>query len=127
MPFDIIQSINYMGDKAVAMPGIRRVAENPIYTAMFISIVIMLIVIFVFRNSDNDDPLYIMTLRTGFWTFLATTFIVFCHDKLLTVENETASFNGKYQDLFKDSNFVADEDIVPVSILRAPTVRDDAD
>lgn len=125
MPFNISSSINYMGDKTASIPIIRKIAENPIYTAFIIAIVIMLIITVVFRNVENDEPLYIMSIRAGFWVFLFTIFIIFLHDKILSTENTDQSVSGQYRELFNDKNFsltdkmtIPSSPVEPTSILK---------
>lgn len=132
MPFNVSSSINYLGDKTVSIPIIKTIAENPIYTALIISIIIMLIIIIIFRNTESDDPLYVMTTRAGFWIFLFTIFIIFLHDKILSTENSSKSVLGQYQDLFNDKNFLTVDKVnieqpkteQPVSILKKEPTYD---
>lgn len=108
MPFDIGQSINSITESALRNPSITHVAENPFYTALLIATIVILTVMIVFRNSENDDHMYIMLMRTGFWAFVSISFIILLHDKILTREQQegivpnlftAAPITGEYESL----------------------------
>lgn len=100
MPFDIGESINKLTDFFLKAPILNTVAKNPIYTSFAIVFIIMLIVMFVFRDADTEDPLLIMCLRTGFWVFIFTLGIMLIHNKILMNETITVDKNAAYDGLF---------------------------
>ncbi len=90
MPLDIGESVNYFIDKFLKAPLVSKIARNPVYTAMTIVFVLMLIILFTFRDADcGDDSLLVMTLRTGFYTFIFTCALLFLHNRVLDLPAST--------------------------------------
>lgn len=113
MPFSVGQSINEAGDYFLKSTTIRHILENPIYVALCITIILILIIIVVFRNAETDDPLFIMAIRTGFWVFIGGLACIFLHDKLLYADVKT----GEFAEIFTDKNMISgkyDELIMPI-------------
>lgn len=104
MPFNVGQSINSATDSLLKNENIKRVAQNPVYTAIAITIIVIMITMFVFRNSEHDDSLLVMSLRTGFWSLVTTTLVIFAHDRIIRVDDDT-----NFKDLFSESNLIGDE------------------
>lgn len=108
MPFDVGLSINNATTGLLKNATIKAIAENPIYTAIIIVLVVMMVVLVVFRNSENDNPLPVMTLRTGFWCFIGISVIMLMHNKVLSEQAATvtlpdlftgAPISGEYESL----------------------------
>ena len=70
MPFDIGEVINDISDNILRAPIVKTIATNPIYTAMLISFIVMLIIMFVFRDAETEESMLVMCMRSGFWVFL---------------------------------------------------------
>jgi hypothetical protein len=100
MPFVIGESINTISDAVLRAPIVLTIAQNPIYSSAAISIVVILLIIYIFRDVDSDESLTSMTLRTGFWVFLITTGLMFLHNKILLQELSVLNKNVKYEDVF---------------------------
>lgn len=96
MPFDVAEAINKLGDFVLRAPAIRAVMSNPIYTAMMIVFVMMLIILIMFRDADTTDPLLTTTLRTGFWMFLLLIGVMFLHNKVLSKELDDNTSSNIY-------------------------------
>ncbi len=62
--------------------AVNAIASGPFYTAIVLSIVIMLIAAFVFRDSESSEGLHIMALRVGFWAFVANVMFLYLHYKV---------------------------------------------
>lgn len=127
MPLDIGESINYMADLFLKAPIINTIATNPIYTAMVITFIVMLIVMVVFRDAETEEPLLKMILGCGFWVFLSTLTILFLHNKILTEEKDVVGKNEAYDGVFGgnysgavttggDSNPTLEDSIVPIHL-----------
>jgi hypothetical protein len=113
MPFNIGQSINNVAAYVVHDAKTKEIFRNPIYIALMIIIIIMLLIIVVFRHSENDDPLWTMSLRVGIYGFLVSVFLIFTHDKV-----SHAAEPNELQDLFNDKNMINgayDDIIVPIT------------
>jgi len=114
MPLDIGECINGASDIMMRAPMMVAIASNPIYTAMTIVFIVMLIVLIVFRDTKSEDSILVMTLRAGFWVFLSTLGIIFMHNKILTADTEEQAKG--YGGLFDESTH---PDAVPVIIPSA--------
>ena len=110
MPLDIGECVNKAADSVLRAPFMHATASNPIYTAMLIVFVVMLIVLIVFRDTKSEDSILVMTLRSGFWIFIATLGIIFMHNKVLTADNDEKGYQG----LFEETS--AHPDAVPINI-----------
>jgi len=117
MPLDIGECVNKAAESVLKAPFMRAVASNPIYTAMIIVFVVMLVVLIVFRDTKSEDSILVMTLRSGFWIFLSTLGIIFMHNKVLTADEEIKGYDG----LFEES--VERVDTVPIAIPGAVPPR----
>jgi hypothetical protein len=100
MPFDIGESINSVADALLRAPIINKIATNPIYTALSVVFVVMLIILVVFRDADTSEPLLTLCLRSGFWTFLLLTGVLFLQNKVLTRESDSQGKNTAYENVF---------------------------
>jgi uncharacterized membrane protein YhaH (DUF805 family) len=115
MTFDVGEVINYMIDGFLRAPIVSTIAKNPIYTALVITAIIMLIIMIIFRDIDADETLFTMALRSGFWIFIMMLGILMIHNRVLGAESQTKSVDGQYETVFTPS--VAgrlESDFVPV-------------
>lgn len=127
MPLDVGEAINSFADAILRAPLINTIVHNPIYTAMIITTIVVLIVMFIFRDANTDESLLVLCLRSGFWIFLMMLGVLFLHNKVLITENESHSkdaafeivFNGGYARdiaLGKPVSAVLEDSVVPVHI-----------
>ena len=58
--------------------GTYEIFKNPIYSAIVIALITLLIIIFTFHNSN--DPLWKKSTKTFIYVFLASGFILFLHN-----------------------------------------------
>lgn len=125
MPLDVGETINNFGNLFLKVPIIHTITKNPIYTSLIITFIIVLIILFIFRDVDADESLLIMGLRSGFYIFIMMTGVLFLHNKILLQEVGNYEKNGEYENIFNntlgytgkyESNSVLGESIVPVQI-----------
>ena|ERR1700743_2225911 len=123
MPLDVGETINNFGNLFLKIPIIHTVTKNPIYTSLIITFIIVLIIIFTFRDADTDEPILTMGLRSGFWIFIMMIGILFLHNKILLQEVNAHDVMGEYENIFNngysgkfESNSALAESIVPVQI-----------
>lgn len=116
MTFEVGETINQIVDAFLRAPVIYSIARNPIYTALVITLIILLIVAFIFRDIDSDECLLVMTLRTGFWVFIMMLGVIMVHNRVLTGEDLREKRNKSYEEVFGSSAGVQlDSDFVPVA------------
>jgi len=82
MPFDVGEAINSGVRWLLSIKPVRAVASGPFYTAIVLAVIIALIAAFVFRDAEAPEGLHIMTLRVGFWTFVANLALLYLHYKV---------------------------------------------
>lgn len=121
MPFDVGESINNIADAFLRAPIVNTVAKNPIYTALLITFMVMLTIMFVFRDADTEESLLVLCLRSGFWIFLMMMGTLFLHNKVLVQEQDAADKNVAYDGVFNGGYSTAtpsilEDYVVPVSI-----------
>ncbi len=110
MPFDIGETINAGAKAFLRAPIVNTIAKNPVYTALMITFIIMLIIMVIFRDADTEESLLVMSLRSGFWGFLLTLTIIFLHDTVIWQDirhtEQSAAidnvFNGGYNGKLAD-------------------------
>jgi hypothetical protein len=127
MPFEVGEAINAASDTLLRAPIVSTIANSPIYTAMMITFIIMLIIMFVFRDADTEETLFIMALRTGFWSFLTTLTIMFLHNKVLSREIQTYERDSDISNVFSSTivpTGVGVDNIVPITRDTGYSVRD---
>lgn len=103
MPIDIGESINSIADSILNAPIVRTVVSNPIYTALVITFVIVLIIMFIFRDADTEESLLVMCMRSGFWVFVMLIGTLFLHNKVLGAEITAGTSDKNYTDVFKSN------------------------
>jgi hypothetical protein len=116
MPLDIGESVNQITDWFLGAPMLRKVSENPIYTAMIIVFAIMIIVMIIFRDAQMRDSILTMTLRVGFWSLLITSSILFLHNRILYTDKNIRGANEDYDGLFSHNY----SDTIEESIIDQP-------
>ncbi len=122
MPFEFGETINAGADAFLRAPIINTIARSPIYTALVITFIIILIIMFIFRDADTDESLLTLGLRTGFWSFLVTVSLLFLHNKILNEDLRSGAraadidnvFNGGYNGVMAGATL--EDSIVPVTI-----------
>ena len=103
MPFSVGETVDNFANDVLKAPMVRAIVKNPIYTALTIAFILILIVMFVFRDADTDESLLTMSLRTGFWAFLAMLGVLFLHNKVLINENNEEREKADYGGIFNTS------------------------
>jgi hypothetical protein len=93
--------LNGFANSVLHAPIMRKIAENPVYTAFAIVFVIVIIILLIFKDHVEDDSLFNLSLRTGFWAMLTTVFVVFLHNKVLDIEKQEKSENAFYGGVFE--------------------------
>lgn len=118
MPFEVGKSINDFTNNVFKSDTIYNISRNPIYTALTITFIIVLIIMFIFRDADTEESLLVMSLRAGFWILLMLTGILFLHNKVLDREMDTNRKNDSYEYVFKDgyNGGNLEDTIIPVRI-----------
>ncbi len=126
MPLEVGATINAASDAFIRAPIVLTVASSPIYTAIMITVIIMLIILFVFRDADTDEALFIMALRSGFWSFLATLTIIFLHNKILSREVRSYEQDSAMSNVFNSNvapSGISGDIVVPVTQPRGESMN----
>lgn len=116
MPVKVGETFSSAIDKLLKYGFVQQVMKNPIYTAIFIAVVIMLIVFIIFN--DTDDPLYMSVLRVGAWTFMSTVVIMTIHNTVLLAKIDESFTQSEYDSAFAGAgtNLHTEEAYIPVEI-----------
>ena len=117
MPLNVGESINWMAESILKAPLIDTAMKNPMYSAMLITFIIVLIVMFIFRDADFEDSLLVMGLRTGIWVFVLLLGAMYLQNKVLLSTCDDVSRDRAYGGLFSSRDMPVFEDVaVPVVI-----------
>jgi short subunit fatty acids transporter len=103
MPFEVGDAINNATDKLLSSRVLFNVAKNPVYTAILITFIVVLVTAFVFRDTVGDDGNMILCIRTGFWTFAGVMAVIFVHNKVLSNENLLRAQDNEYDSVVTGS------------------------
>lgn len=119
MPIKVAESINSAFSRIAGIPLVNRIAKNPVYSALTITFIIVLIIMFIFRDAETEDSLLIMCLRSGFYISLLMVSFMFLHNKLLLAEVVSGEKSQVLDQVFKTGQYEPGEitsDIIPVNI-----------
>ena len=119
MTFEVVGAINSLSDYIISIPGVGAIMSNPIYTALFIAVIIALITLFIFRNAETDESLGKMCLRSGFYVFIILIGIIFLQNRVLEGEIAHVRRGSEIERVFNGSYSgynAADESLIPVDI-----------
>ena len=105
MPINVRDTEEKVTKKLSSIPLLNKIIRNPLFTALAIVIVFILIILFVFRNSeiytDEDTPgLCRLSLRAGFYAFIVTAGLVFLNNYYLKEEFKSNSVSGAMEAIF---------------------------
>lgn len=103
MTFEVGEALNYMIDCFLKAPMIGTIAKNPIYTAIAITLMVIIIILIIFRDIEADETVLTMALRSGFWIFLMLLGIMMVHNRILMGENTMSAKDGLYEQVIQPS------------------------
>lgn len=86
-------SLETLWDDIVSNSAISSIANNPIWIALLITIIILLIMYTMFVNEvDEDTPFWTLLIRSGVYTMLSCLGLLFLHFKVMD-----HNYEQKYQ------------------------------
>jgi hypothetical protein len=101
--FEVSVAVDNIIDWITSMPILNSVAKNPIYTALLITVCILIIVLVVYRNVESDESLLMLGVRASFYTFIAVLFVIFLHNHILLGEISHSDRGEGIGELFRGS------------------------
>ena len=124
MPISSDAVMRGSADTLQTMPLLGSTLQNPLYTAILITLIIMLVIIFVFNDVEH---VWGLSFRVGVYTVLFTASLIFLNNKTLIKEEEKKYGSSAMDDIFS-SGFQAamgseptltgaSDNIQPVSFL----------
>lgn len=96
MPFSFGGSINHIADAILRAPIVATVVQSPIWTALVLTFVIILIVMIIFRDVEMVESPVLLAGRSGFWIFLLLLGALFLHNKVLIRDDADAKSTNIY-------------------------------
>lgn len=103
MTFEVGEVINYIIDGFLNAPIVNSIAKNPIYTALVVTLMVVVLILIIFRDIEADETVLTMSLRTGFWVFLMLIGVLMIHNRVLAAETGQHQKNGAYDSVFTPS------------------------
>jgi hypothetical protein len=101
MPISIQGIINYFSGKLTDTPVLKKITKNPIYTALLITFIIVIIVIVIFRDVDTgDESLSKLAIRTGIYSFIFVVFVQFLQNHNIMTELKKGAGSEYIDDVF---------------------------
>lgn len=116
MPLNFDEVLEKSGQKISNAPVVNNVVKNPFYTAILICSIIVLVIIYVFRNVEFVNPdgtkynsnhystLVRLAVRTGLYSLLLVTAIQFLQNKNVLNEVNGRGESDTLNDMFQHSN-----------------------
>ena len=98
MPFSISEFINNISNFVLTSPFTSGIIKNPVYTGIAIGVLVMIMIVIIFRNTETEDPLWKITLKVGVYTSIIAISFIFFHNAYLKNEYELVS-GGKDLDV----------------------------
>ena len=131
MSFEIGPFINTIIDRITESEFIGSIARNPLYTALLITIVIILIIMFVFRDIDTEDGLFSLSLRTGFYIFVFMVSALLIHNRVLMKETSVKEGKSEVASVFANNaeysgingghtSALLEDSIIPINVNYSP-------
>ena len=128
MPFEVGAFILDLCDKFMAVPLVKTVINNPLYTALFIAFIIILIVALICGPSLEEDSRNLMLAKVGFYTFIVVAGVVFLHNKQLLTETKKGGSDKNLDHVFNNASATslnpdgigAESDFVPIKSAIIP-------
>lgn len=103
MPFNVGESINYVSEKFTSSPLVKNIMKNPFYTALLIVAIIVLIILFVFRNVDfsgEEESLGKLVFRGSIYMILIVTAIQFLNNQIWIQDTKNKSSSAEVKAVF---------------------------
>lgn len=100
MSFDLGHSINQGADYILRAKPAKTIVGNPLYTALLITVIIVFIILWVFREAESDEKV-LLAMRAGFWICLTLVVVLFLHNRILTNELRETGAVERYSGVFE--------------------------
>lgn len=129
MPFDAQHALNNLGEKVSSAPLVKNIVKNPFYTAILISVIIVMTVLFVFRNAkfESEDSLFRLAVRSGIYSLLFVTVVQFLQNQNVIDAANAGKRSSKIDEVFErrsdDQLFVKVEPVVYDEVQRTSSDR----
>lgn len=118
MPFNVGESINYVSEKFINAPIVRGIMKNPFYTAVMIVMIIVLIILYVFRNVDfegEDESLSKLVFRGSIYMLIIITAIQFLNNQIWLEDKKSSVSNEGVKNVFGGVEKFGTGKVVPSS------------
>ncbi len=121
MPFSVGEAINNLSDKLMTNGAVQTIVGNPFYSAFLISLILLLIILFIFRGTiedDEDNPLWKLAIKSSIYMFIISTGVFFLYSKNLEIQKSEITRKSTFGGLFQDHRIGGglEDAIVPVQI-----------
>ena len=106
MPFDAQHALNNLGERVSEVPMVKRIVKNPFYTAILISLIIVVVILFVFRNVElkgTDDSLSRLAIRSGIYSLMAVTVVQFLQNQHVLNDAKRETQSSQIDEVFEYS------------------------
>lgn len=103
MPFNVGQAIDNTTNKVVSTPGFERLFKSPLSTAIVLTIIIVLVVMFTFREATTEEPLLTLGIRAGFYIFFISLIVLIPHNKVLIQDLNKVNENSEISKIIDGS------------------------
>src|ERR1700761_1129129 len=81
--FEVSVAVNNIVGGITTMPLLGALIKNPLYTALLITVCILVIILIIFRNAETDESLLMLGVRSSFYVFIVTIAVIFLHKHVL--------------------------------------------
>jgi len=116
MPFSVGEAINSFANWMITAPLTSGIFKNPVYTALALSVIIVVIIMIVFRNVETEetDPLWKLGLRIGMYVLAVSISFIFFHSYYLKHELAESTGGEELSAIFNAGNTMPPEEKIAV-------------
>jgi|SRR5581483_1833021 len=115
MPFSVSEGVDYTANKVAGLPFVSTMVSNPFYTAFLLAIIVVLTILWVFRDAEVDG-LWKLSLRAGVYVLFLTTGVMYLHNRSLMEDVHKGAADSKLDRVFDISGGRDDVEMVPIPV-----------
>jgi len=117
MGLDVGQLLNDFVDACLNKPYVKAISRNPIYTTLLIVTIMVLMLLFIFRNEKTNESISAIVIRFGIYAFGAILAVIFLHNKVLMIDIHGSAQDSDLAQTFAPISLAGEqESFIPVHL-----------
>ena len=124
MPINVEEVERNLTEQISSVPIVKRIIINPLFTAITITIILLVIIMFIFKDAEVDEntSLFKLSVRTSIYAFIFISGLLFLNNYHLKEEIISKTKSGAMEELFGGIDKIGEgtladkADLVPVTL-----------